>query len=80
MDFDQAAKSLIEAVEGIVSQENIDGVADVLYSIVEQNNLNWEQWILEETNSMLAIDKISCECGNLIKIERTRTLVYADVV
>ena len=80
MNFEATARSLIEAVGGILSNENIDGVVYVLNAVIATHNDNWEKWITQETNDSLAIDKITCDCGKLIIVERTPSAVYADVV
>lgn len=80
MDFEAAAIALIEAVEGIISDENIEGVVGVMTKIVDGCNINWEYWITDETNAALAVDKVSCDCGKQIIVERTYDAVYADVV
>lgn len=80
MDFEAAAISLIQAVEGILSEENVDGVIHVMKVIVNNNNENWEQWITDETNESLAVDNFVCDCGAEISVERTPTAVYVSIV
>ncbi len=80
MDVESLAKGLIEAVEGVVTDKNIEGVSLVFKSMLQAQDLNWEQWIAEDTNEALAIDNIACDCGRLVKVERTRSSVYVDVI
>ncbi len=80
LDYTKAAKELIQDVEGIISEENIVGVASVFKAIVDVNNLQWEQHITKETNKALAIDDITCPCGVSVQIRRTSKLVYADII
>jgi cytoplasmic iron level regulating protein YaaA (DUF328/UPF0246 family) len=80
MDFEAAAMNLIKAVDGVMSNENIEGVIYVMQAIISANNENWEQWITDETNESLAIDNFSCDCGAAISVERTPTAVYVSIV
>lgn len=80
MDFEDAARKLLLAVNGDVTSANIAGVVSVFETIVDVNNLNWEQWVTEETNESLAQDNIKCDCGAKIKVIRSRNEVYVDII
>lgn len=80
MDFTIAAKNLIEAVGGMVSEETIAGTIRVFEAIVEMQDLNWEHWITTKTNESLAVDNITCDCGCKIRIERQYDTVYVDTI
>lgn len=77
--IEDVAKGLILAVGGEVTKEHIEGVVTVFNSIQEGINLNWEVFLAEETNEILALDNTECpDCGRLIQVMRTRTIVHVD--
>ncbi len=80
MDFDKAAKTLITAVGGELSDKNLEGVISVMETIVEITNQNWETWLAIETTDVLALDGVTCPCGQDILVTRERKCVYTDLV
>lgn len=79
MNFNNIARDLIDAVDGNVSKENIEGVIKVFEGIVKDCDNKWESYIASETEDMLMYDEILCECGRLIQICRYRDSVTGHI-
>lgn len=72
MDKRYAAKTLIEAVGGLVSEEHILGVLEVFEGVRQGVHNEWEIFLTEQTNNTIMMDKITCEsCGTKVVIKRT---------
>jgi hypothetical protein len=75
MNLEDVAISLIEAVDGAVTEKNIEGVIEVFNGIIRGVNNQWEGHLARETEEVLMYDNIICKCGSLIEIIRKRTKV-----
>lgn len=80
MNYKEAAEILIKDVQGVNSEENINGVAHALASWVDFRDLEWEKWLMKDTNEILAVNTVVCSCGRPMKIERERHVVYTGNV
>lgn len=72
MNFEEIAKSLIDEVCGIQSDEHVKGVTKVFKSIMDGVNFQWEQHLAAETTEVLMYDEVICTCGNIIDVVRER--------
>ena len=81
MEMRELAEKLIEAVEGIPSDKNIDGVMGVFDGIKTGMNNVWEDHLLENVNTVLFFIKMACpRCKKRLKIERTRSAVVVSPI
>lgn len=72
MDKRYAAKTLIEAVGGVVCEEHILGVLEVFDGVRQGVHNEWEIFLTEQTNNTIMMDKITCEgCGTKVVVKRT---------
>jgi hypothetical protein len=79
MDLKEVAKGLIEAVDGEVNDEMIDGVVTVFNGIKRGVNETWEQHLADDTNDILMYDKICCpDCGKQVVVARTWHKIIFD--
>lgn len=77
MNVEDMAKGLIKALKADESDTNIEGVKGILNAVIGAVNADWEQYITQDTNEILAEDNFCCgECGCPIKIQRERYVVY----
>lgn len=70
------AKSLLEAVDGLVTDSNIDGVIKVFEGIKEGCDEVWTDYLLKDLNEVIFMNNITCDvCGEPICVKRTRQKV-----
>ncbi len=70
MNFREIAISLIQAIEGLETEKNIEGVLEVFDGIKNGVNNLWEDHLANETTEALMYDNVLCPCGRLIEITR----------
>ena len=78
-DLSFVAESLIKAVDGIVTEKNIEGVLEVFEGIRKGVNNQWEEHLAAESTEAIMYDEILCACGSLIDVKRTRLSVDVKV-
>lgn len=81
MTKEELALKLISQVEGFPTEENIKSVLECFEGIIIGMNNNWEQFLAEETNEAIMRDCLVCpRCRSKIRVERTRSTVYTDLL
>jgi len=60
MSLESLAESIIEAVGGIVTDKNIEGVIKVMNGVEQGVNLRWEKHLVQKTNGMLSFNRVVC--------------------
>jgi hypothetical protein len=68
MTFEEIARSLIQAVGGIESEKNIQGVMEVFNGIKRGVHNQWEEHLCAEATDFLMYNEILCSCGKLIEV------------
>jgi len=63
---------IITAVSGKDSEENMNGVADILTNMIRSVNDGWEEYLLKTTDDTILNSNLSCEdCGCPINFRRS---------
>lgn len=77
MNVEDMAKGLIKALRADDTEENLEGTIGILKAMIGAVNADWEEYITQDTNELLAEDNICCEgCGAPITIKRCRKVLY----
>ena len=79
MNTRDIAKSLIQAVKGVDSEENIIGVLQVFDGIEDGMNLRWEAHLLKNLEETILYAKLQCKCGREIKFSRTGNTIEYEI-
>ena len=78
-NLEEVATDLIKELDGIVSEENIQGVLTVFSGVIKGRDMAWEQHIVDSTNEILMGDNTSCSsCGAAIQLIRQEFTIYVD--
>lgn len=77
MNYEDIAKSILDALRVENTPEYIRGIVSVLNAQEKSINEQWESYITSNTNDILAADNICCNrCGDPISITRTFSTVF----
>lgn len=77
MNIEDMALGLIKALKADETEANFEGVVGVLKTMIAATNADWEEYITQDTNELLAEDNICCEgCGAPISVKRYRKVLY----
>lgn len=75
----EIAEDLIKELDGIISDENIDGVITVFNGVIKGRDIAWEEHLVDETNEILMGDNTTCSnCGHPIQVIRQECTIYVD--